>query len=281
MGRFDGNAHQLGIGQVAAHGAVGQRGVAVAAAHQVQDGRHAGHFPDHVELDLGQRGLGLHQLAEDLAVLRHDQRKLRQLVKAHAAAPAQRARRADQAQALFQHGRDLDVRMRLGRIDQAQVHAARGQPFGDVHGKALDHGQPGLGHVLAEQIDQRQRQAPRQAGRQAHHDAAHGLVALAAQILLGQRHALHDGVAVLQQAAARVGQGHAAAGADQQGFAQLGLQRPHLAAQCGLGRLQQHGRLAEAAGLGHMHERLYLLQIHVLSPPHLCHFAIAASASHG
>ena len=266
---------------MAAHGAVGQRGVAVAAAHQVQDGRHAGHFPDHVELDLGQRGLRFHQLAEDLAVLGHDQRELRQLVKAHAAAPAQRARRADQAQALLQHGRDLDVRMRLGRVDQAQVHAARSQPLGDVHGKALDHGQPGLGHVLAEQVDQRQRQAPRQAGRQAHHDAAHGLVALAAKVFARQGHALHDGVAVLQQAAACVGQRHAAAGADQQGFAQFGLQRPHLAAQGRLGRLQQHGRLAEAAGLGHMHKGLYLLQIHALSSPHLCHFAIAASGGHG
>ncbi|MNV95068.1 hypothetical protein D3C71_1899210 [compost metagenome] len=67
---------------------------------------------------------------------------------------------------------------------------------------------------------------------------------------------------MFQQPAAGIGECHAPAGADQQGFAQLGLQRAHLAAQGRLGDIEQQRGLAETAGFGHMHKSFYLLEIH-------------------
>ena len=170
------------------------------------------------------------------------------------------------------------MRLRLGRVDQAQVHATGGQPFGNIHGKAFTHGQLGLGHFPVKRVNQGQRQPPRQAGRQTHHDASHRLVAMAAQVFLGQGHALHDGVAMLQQPAAGIRERHATACADQQGFAQLSLQRPHLSAQGRLGNVQKHGCLAETAGLGHAYKGFNLLEVHELRVcTHLvCIFSIAA-----
>ena len=55
---------------------------------------------------------------------------------------------------------------------------------------------------------------------------------------------------------------HAAAIAQQQRFAQIGLELAHLAAQRGLGHVEHTRRLAEAAELGHPHEGFEMLEVH-------------------
>jgi len=67
---------------------------------------------------------------------------------------------------------------------------------------------------------------------------------------------------MIEQAPAGLGQHDTAAIAQQQGLAQMGLERTHLPAQCRLRDIENQGCLAEAAQLGHMHEVLELLEVH-------------------
>ena len=85
---------------------------------------------------------------------------------------------------------------------------------------------------------------------------------------------------MLEQAAPRIGQRHAAPGADQQGLAQLCFKGTHLTTERRLGGVQQYRSLAEAPHFGHPNKGLYLLQIHAHTFQNkLCYFAIAASLS--
>ena len=203
----------------------------------------------------------LHQPAKAVATLRQHQRQPAHLGQRYLG-PPRRTGRADQAQLLPQHRLLFQVGLRLGVVDQPQVHPAGGQPFGDVRRKAFDDGHAGLGHLGLEALDQRHRDVPRQAGRQAQHDLPLRFAAHRAQLMLGGLHQLQDLPPAVQQAAARLGEHHAAAVAQQQGFAQLHLQRAHLAAQGGLRHAQQFGRAAEAARLRHLDEVFDLLDVH-------------------
>jgi hypothetical protein len=70
---------------------------------------------------------------------------------------------------------------------------------------------------------------------------------------------------MLQQQLAGLGGHRAAAVAHQQVLAQLDLQQPHLAAQCGLCNVQRNRGPGEAAQLGHAHEVFKLLEVHARS----------------
>ena len=200
----------------------------------------------------------------------HDQRKARQLrerqrralaCRRALARPARR-RRLHQAQHLLEHGNDVEFGRRVGVVQQREVDAAGGDPFGDVRGEPLDDRQPRARQLAAERVDQRSRELPAQTRRQPDHDAADRLVALRAHVVACVRDVLQDRDRVLEQPPTGVGQLDAAAVAQQQRFAQVGLERTHLAAQRRLREPEQPRRAAEAAQLGDLHEVLELAKIH-------------------
>src|SRR4029077_27544 len=87
------------------------------------------------------------------------------------------------------------------------------------------------------------------------------------EILAGVGNELQHRDAMVEQPLSGVGQRNAAAVAQKQLLAHLGLQRPDLAAQRRLRDVERHRRLAETAELGHLNEIFELLEVH--APP-LC-----------
>jgi hypothetical protein len=201
------------------------------ADDEVDDRRDARHLPGDVQLHARQRGLGVEQFADRVAALGQDQRLRRQVAQRDRRPQRLAARRPcrHQMQRLFAQRRDLQRRLRLRVVQHAEVDTAGGDPLGDVRRQPFDDCQPGAWQLTAESVDQRQRQRPAQARRQADHDAAGGCVALAAQLVARALRQLQHRDAVVEQAAPGFGQHDAAAVAQQQGVAQVGLERAHLA----------------------------------------------------
>ena len=100
-----------------------------------------------------------------LATLGHDQRVGRQIGQWQRAALAALPQRRHQAQRLLDHRGDLQCRLGLGVVEQAQVHPAGGDPFADVAGQAFHHRQARPRAAAAETVDQRQGELAAHAGR--------------------------------------------------------------------------------------------------------------------
>ena len=83
-----------------------------------------------------------------------------------------------------------------------------------------------------------------------------------AHVFAHLRHLLQQVVAMVEQALAGLGQGDAAAVAQQQRLAQVGLERPHLPAERRLRHVERARGLAEAAEFRDADEVFELAQIH-------------------
>ena len=162
---------------------------------------------------------------------------------------------------------DEAARRQLGgsRTGEADIQAAGAEGLQLRHRRHLLQSQADLGPGAAEARQKRRHRAERRRAGEADVQMAGRSARHLGGAAAGRGNGFQNGVRLLEEGAAGLGQYDAAVGPFEQARPEFVLERPNLQGQRRLGHVQTLGRTTEMQFLGHRHEIAQVSQFHICS----------------